>query len=69
MSESSFKEKLVQEADVQTQDGTKVFFLRRGNGTFPTDLAAKIAQLKISKVLWMAQSESDGNISLTMIYE
>jgi len=70
MSEQSFKEHLVQ--DVQAPVGEsalKVFFLRRGSGTFPQELATKMRDLKMTKVLWAMQSESDGNISMTIFYE
>jgi len=65
--EQTFKEQLVQDSAADWGE-IKMFFLRRGSGTFPQVLEEKLKTLHVRRVHQVAQSESDGNLSFTMIY-
>lgn len=71
---STFKDTPVH--DAQGKIGTpdlgqtvRLFYLRRGAGSFAQALQERLADLNVKKVHWMTQSESEGNISLTCLYE
>jgi hypothetical protein len=63
----TFKPAVVQEA--QMEMGTvKIATYRRGAGKFFEDMDKFWADKKIKQVISMAQSESEGNITLTIAY-
>ncbi len=65
---STFHAVTPQDSQAIVNDQIKLFFLRRGAANFPGDLAEKIARLNVKEIVWMCQSESEGNISLTCLY-
>ena len=46
----------------------KVLTFRRGSGTFFSEFQRFMEQLQVKEVLHLAQSESDGNVCVTMVY-
>lgn len=46
----------------------KVLTFRRGSGTFFSEFQRFMETLQVKEVIQMSQSESDGNITLTMVY-
>ena len=64
---TTFRDVAPQDASA-TMGESKVFFFRRGAGEFALAFANAVSKLQVKEILSVTQSESDGNISLTMIY-
>lgn len=65
---TGFKVRVQQEAEMPVTAGVMLATYRRGAGQFFSQFEDFWKEKNIGKIVSMAQSESDGNITLTIAY-